>query len=129
MLGRYPVNGALDLAAVHRHAVAGLKVSRAADFHDLAVVVLDDLVALDDIRAHQTNLAVRLETLELRRRNLREIALFDIQLTGERNLAAACFLIARIVRHFELLALTLRIVSDNQLDRLGDCHAAQRGLV
>ena len=42
------------------------------------LVVLDDLVALDDIRAHQTNLAVRLETLELRRRNLREIALFDI---------------------------------------------------
>ena len=129
MLGRYPVNGALDLAAVHRHAVAGLKISRAADFHDLAIVILDDLVALDDIRAHQSNLAVRLETLELRRRHLSEIALFDIQLTGERNLAAACFLIARIVRHFELLALTLRIVGDNQLDRLGDCHAAQRGLV
>ena len=129
MLGGYPVDGALDLAAVDRHAVAGLEVGGAADLDDLAVVILDDLVALDDIRAHQTDLAVRLETLELRGRNLGEVALFDIQLAGERYLAGAGFLIARIVRNLELLALTLRIVGDDQLDRLGDSHAAQRGVV
>ena len=94
----------LTLRPSDRHAVAGLEVSGAADLDDLAVVVLDDLVALDDIRAHQTDLAVRLETLELRGRNLGEVALFDIQLAGERYLAGAGFLIARIVRYLELLA-------------------------
>ncbi len=51
VLGRYPVDGALDLATVDRHAVTGLEVCGAADLDDLAVVILDDLVALDDIRA------------------------------------------------------------------------------
>ena len=45
-------------------------------FHDLAVAASPAIVALDDIRAHQTNLAIRRDagTLEA---EPREIALFD----------------------------------------------------
>ena len=129
MLRGHPVDRALDLAAVRRHAVAGLEVSRAADLDDLAVFVLDDLVALYNIRAHQTHLAAGLEALELRGRHLGKVALFDIHLARERNLARARRFVARVVRHLKFLALVRGVVGDDQLDRLGHRHAAQRGLV
>ena len=43
-----------------------------------AVVVFNDVGQANDIRAHQTHLSVGTETVELRRRDLREIARFDI---------------------------------------------------
>ena len=123
------MNGTLDLAAVYRHTVAGLQIGGAVQLNDLTVLVGDDLVALDDICTHQANLAVGLEALELRRRYHREVALLDIQLTGERYVTAACGLVLGVIGQGEDLGLILRVVGNNHLDGLGDSHTTDCSLV
>ena len=84
-----PMNGALDLSSINGIAVFGFEIGSAMQLLDRAVIVLDDLVATNDIRAHQANLAIGLHTEELGRRNLCKIVRIDIDLTGKCNLASA----------------------------------------
>jgi hypothetical protein len=119
------MDGALDLAAVDGGAVTGLQISGGKDLLDGAVLVLDDLLTLDDIRAHQTNLAVGLETEELRRGNLGEIIGVDIDLTGHNYVTCAKFFLLRMIGNGEGLFHILGVIVDNYLDRLGDSDTAQ----
>ena len=121
------MDGALDLAAVNRVAVAGLEVGGAAQLDDVALLVLDNLVALDDVGAHQADLAVRFHAEELRRRYLGKVVRVDVELAGERNLSDAGLLILRDVGQLEILFLVLRVVGDDHLDRVQDGDAALGG--
>ena len=129
MHSRYPVDGALDLAAIGRHTVRGLEVCGALQLDNFAVFILHDLVALHNISAHQAHLAIRLEALELRGRNLGKVALFNVNRAGKGDLAGAGRLVTRVVRHLKILGLICRIIRNGQLDRFGDRHAAQGGFV
>src|SRR5699024_10346446 len=88
-VGRYPVNGALDLTAVGRHTVAAFEIGGANYFLYSAVRIIFNVLAANDIRAHQPHLAVRLQAEIFRRRAGREVLGVDIQITGESDLTGA----------------------------------------
>src|SRR5208282_2766033 len=98
MLGRYPVDGALDLAAVRGVAAAGLGVVGAVQLGDLAGArVLDHVDALDEEGPAQPNFASRPQAEELLGRVLAEVVALDIEYAAERYLAGAGGRVFRVV--------------------------------
>ena len=57
---------ALNLTAVYGHIVLGLKIGCTMHLYDITSVILDYLIALDDVRTHQAYLTVGLHSEELR---------------------------------------------------------------
>ena len=120
--GTDPVDGTLDLAAVDGVAVAGLEVGGAVDGCDAAVGVLLDALALDDISTHQTDFAADGQTLELGRRHLGKVLVLDPQLTGKGDFTGGgivCLTVG-VVGNVEILGLVLRVVVDDEFDRVED---------
>ncbi len=68
-----------------------------AQFDEVAVGVLDQLLALDDADAAQAHLALRLQAVEALRRHFGEILALDPQLARERHLARAEAFVLRVV--------------------------------
>ena len=92
-----PMNCSLYLSSVGGISVSCLKITSTTYFFYASVLVLDDLIALDYICAHKTNLPVGLESEELGRRNLSEVIGIYIKLTGKRNFSCSAFGILGIV--------------------------------
>ena len=118
------MNSSLHLSAVYGHTVAGLKICGTADLCNLSFCVLYDLVALNDVAAHKSNLTVWLHTEELGRRYLCKIISIDVKLSCEGHLACACLGVGRIVGKLKILYLVLGIVGYNNLDGIEYCNAA-----
>ena len=123
------MNSSLHLSAVGGHTVAGFDISGTTDLLDRAVLILDYLVALNDISTHKANLAVGLHTEELGRGYLSKVVSIDIKLLGERNASGAKLGVLRIVGKIEILGLILGIVGDNYLDRMKNSNSSFGGLV
>ena len=87
MLGREPVQRRLGPAAVGRVAAARLRVVGAAELDDLAVRVLHDVGAGDEVGVAQAHLAARGEAEELARRVLHEVVALDPELAREGHRA------------------------------------------
>ena len=123
------MDGALDLAAVHGIAVAGLQVGGAAQFGHVARLIAEHLVAAHDVGAHEPYLAAGLEPLELGRRHLGKVGPLDPQLPAEGNLAGggvASFPVG-VVGDVKILHLVGGVVGDGQLDGIGDRHPPGSG--
>ena len=118
---------ALDLAASRSTARLGFKIRGAAELDNIAVCILHDFLALDDVRMLEADLPARLEAEILLRRLLHKVFLLDIDLAGERHEAAAT--VHRIVVSQQVLLFILRIVRDDDLQRTQHCHDAIRMLI
>ena len=109
------MNSSLHLSAIGGHTVAGFEIGGTTDFGNVSVFILYNLVATNDVSTHKTNLAVRLHSEELGRRNFGEIIGIDIELLGERKSSCTCIGISGIVRYLEILNLILGIVGNYNL--------------
>ncbi len=104
---RYPVNGSPYLAAIGRLATAGLRIVRAMDFGDLAIVIFDDIDALDEEAPSQADFPPWSEAEILLGWILVEITALDIEFAREGDLASAGLRILRIIDRVQLLAFPL----------------------
>ena len=110
---------ALDGAPFARGRVRGGVVG-ALELNDAAVLVLDHLIALDDVGVLEAHLAVRLEAEELLWGVLHEVRAVDIKLAGERHLARGALRLRRVQRTVEPFDLAFRIVGEGDLDGILD---------
>ena len=84
-----PMDGALDLAAVGRVAAARGWVITAVQFHDLAVGILDHVLAFNEVSIAQAHFAPGGETVVLGGRFFAEIIFFDVDHLREGHFARA----------------------------------------
>ena len=129
VLHGHPVNGGLHLAVAIGHTALGQRVIGAVNLRDLAVLVLHDVRALDDVGVFQTHLTVNGEAVEFLVGIFAEVGTLYPQLLGKRNLTGACTLVLGIVDSIHHLHLILWIVVDDELHRVEDGHRADGGLV
>ena len=95
----------------------------------LPVVVLDHLVAGDEVRRAQPDLAAGRQAEELLGRVLHEVVALDPELAGERHLARPGRLVLRVVGDLHLLDLALGVVLDDDLEGVEHAEAAKRRAV
>ena len=126
---RYPVDGALDLAAIGSFATLALRVVDAVNHLHLAVGVLFDALASHEVGALQTDFAFRLQAEVLLRRFFHKVVGFDVEFAAERYLARACVRIVRVIFHFDHFNLAGFPVVDYELDRIDHGHHAVGCLV
>jgi len=112
-----PVDHAFDFAAFGVFA-QGVGVVAAPQFGDVAVGILDDFVALDNVRTAQTDFAACYQTLEFRRWDFGKIIPFDQYDFGKRHDAFAQLRFLRMIADFQLFRLVFRIIVDNHAQRL-----------
>ena len=94
---------------------------------DGAVVVLDDLVALDDVGVLEAHFSARLQAEELLRRLFHEVFLLDVDDARERHVAVAA--VHRIVVGDEHFLMVFRHVRQHDLQRMQHGHDAVGMLV
>ncbi len=94
------MNDAAHLAPFRIHA-QGVGIVAAAQFDDLAGVVLDRLVAADDVGIAQTDLATEHQALVFLVRRLAEVILIDVQFAGQFQSARAETLVLRMIGRLE----------------------------
>ena len=91
---------------------------------DIAVLVLLKSHALYEICILKTNLVAREQSEILLRRLLHEVLSLYIQILAECYLSASELLVLLIVLDIEVLNLILRIVVDDKLYRINNCHVS-----
>ena len=96
---------------------------------DLALGVLNDLAASQEIRIAQANLSARRKPEEFLRRVLHEIFLLDIELASELDLSRTGRRIVGVIDRLQFFNLPFRIILDHDLERTKHRHPPQRGLV
>ncbi|MNQ78863.1 hypothetical protein D3C85_937860 [compost metagenome] len=121
-----PVDRAFDFTAGEAAAAFGLDIISTVQLNNVAIRILDEVVALDEVGVFQTHFVAREETEILRRRIFHEIVLLDVDLAGERNHAVAHFRVLGIVLRLQHLRTILRIVSDDNFKRIEHAHRAER---
>ena len=90
----------------------------------IAVLVLFKTGAGYKVSAHKTNLVAREQTEVFARRLLHEILALNVKLSAKRNHTGSKLWILQVVRNLQQLGLAFRIVVDDQLHRIQDCHHA-----
>ena len=88
-LGGKPMYRALNLTAVYGHIVLGLKIGCTMHLYDITSVILDYLIALDDVRTHQAHLTVGLHSEELRGGYLCKVVRINVKLSGKGQFTCA----------------------------------------
>ncbi len=117
------MNCPLNLAPIWRVTTTSLWIISTVNFfHHPAFGVFYKIYAADDIAVSQAYLAIRRQSVILRRWFLAEIIPFNIDLTGERNQSAASRRVFRIVDGFQFFNLSFRIIYNHHLDRINDAH-------
>ena len=126
--GADPVQRALHLAVRALAARAAVHVHGALQLHDLAVFVLDKVLALDDVRALQANLPAGGQAEELLDGFLHEVLFFDVQLAAEGHGAGAHLGMVGVVLHLQRIQLILGPVDERDLQRIHHGHGPGRGV-
>src|SRR5687767_8856938 len=85
--------------------------------------------ALHDVAEPEPHLVAREEPEEPFRRLILVILALDPELARERHRALAEERLLRMVGHFHVLFLALRVVVDDELDRVEHRHAPRRDVV
>ena len=109
------MDSTLDLSAVGGISAAGLKVGGTVYLFYAAVFVFDDLLALDDISAHETHLKPRTHSEELRGRHFGKITFLYIKLFCKGQRPCSRVFIRGIIRHGEVFGLILGVIVDYNL--------------
>ena len=118
------MDGALYLALTEAGTALGSRIVGCVYDRDIAVLIFLKACTGYKVRTHKTNLVAREEAEVFARRLLHKVLTLNIKLSAERNHAGAKLRILQIVRNLEHLCLTFRIVVDDQLHRIQDCHHA-----
>ena len=121
----------LHLAAIGGLATLGLRVVCGENLDHVARFILHDVGGGDEEGSTQTHLLAGREAEVLRWGDLAEVVLFDPELAGEGHLANTVGFILGVVDHIEVFddrgaVLVGGPVSDGELERLRDGHAALR---
>ena len=116
------MNGTFYFSAVRCVSALGLGIVSGMDHSDVAILVLLAAGAGHKVSVHKTYLIAREETEIFLRRLLHEVLSLDVKLFAEGNLTASKRLVLQIVRSGQVLNLSFRIVVDDQLYRMKDCH-------
>ncbi|MNL49102.1 hypothetical protein D3C87_1720090 [compost metagenome] len=93
-------------------------------FGDFAVCIFHYIIALDNVRAFQTDHFTGSEAEVLLRRYLHEIFFFNKNLTGERNIAVAGRNIFRVVFTVAHFRNAIREVGNDHFQRIEHDHSA-----
>ena len=108
------MDGAFDRAPFASSRLRG-RVVGALELDNIALGILDDLLALDDVGVFQTNLSVWFEAEELLRSVLHKVVALDVEFSRERNLAGGSLLLGRVERAVEPLHLARLPVGEGDL--------------
>ena len=119
------MDGALDLAAVGALAAAARGIVGAAQFHQIAGIVVHGLAAGDEIGVPQAHFRAGRQTVVLFGRLLAEVVALDPQLTREGHGAAAVGGIFGMPGHLELFHLVFGVVFDDHLHGVQHGHGAR----
>ena len=98
------------------------RVVGAPQLDNVAISILDDLLALDDVGVFQTNLSVWFEAEELLRSVLHKVVALDVEFSRERNLAGGSLRLGRVERAVEPLHLARLPVGEGDLQRFLNDH-------
>ena len=129
VVGRYPVECALHLAVGALKAALAERVVLGLNLHDVALGILCAASALHDVGVLQTYLLARSHAEEFFRSILHEVVALDPKIAREGDGVCAVSLVLRVVNSLHLLSLTLRIVGDDEFNRVEHSRHAQRTLV
>ena len=119
----------LHAATVRRRTTTRLGIIGTTQLNDLAILVLNNLLAADQVRIAQTHLLTRRQTIVLLGRLLHKVVAVDIDLTREGHLACTCSLVLGVVDAGEVLGLILGIVGNRNLQRLQNSHTTLSSLI
>ncbi|MNJ63007.1 hypothetical protein D3C77_588680 [compost metagenome] len=107
-------------------ATLRLGIIGTVNFEYIAFRILHDIVAFDEISMLQTNFIAREQAEIFAWRILHEIFTFNIDFAGERNLTMPHFRILTVILCFQQLALSFRIVRDDDFERIENRHRSRR---
>ena len=124
MLRRHPMDRRFHFAAVRCVAAARIRVIRAVNLHHVASIILDHAGAFHQVGIAQPHFVTRKQPEVLGRRRLAEIILFDIEHSGKGYRARTCRWILGIVDRLHLFHQVVRVIVDDQLERIEHSHAA-----
>ena len=124
-----PMDSTLYFSAVGRHTAARFKVGSTKHLGNNAVFVCKDILALNDISAHKTNLAALLHTEVLGRRIERNVITVDIKMLCKGNVTSARFGIGGVVGQREVFLLVFGIICNGYLYGVKHRNAAESSLV
>ena len=116
----HPVNGSLDLAAGEAAAALCLGIIGHMNCRNIAVLVLVEADAFDEIGVHQAHFVAGEETVIFFGRLLHKIILLDPELTAEGDLPLAQLRVLQVIVSLEHLHLAFGIVVNDQLKRMQD---------
>ncbi len=119
----------LHLAVSSGKSAACIGIIGRTDFGDVAILILYNARAFDDVSTFETHFLVGRETEELLGRILHEVVALNPKFTTERHLVSTLGGILRVVVHDHGLGLSLGIVLQNKLDRILDYAHTSGGLV
>ncbi len=125
----HPVQGGLHLPTVRRIAAAAGWIIGATQLHHVALRVLHDLAAGDEIGIAQPHLSPHRHSEELVRRVLHEVVALDENLAAEAKGARAGTRVRRMVDGFQLFDVVLGKILDHELERPQHRHAPLGHLV
>ncbi len=108
--------------SVRRIAAAAFRVIFTVDLSDFSVSVFLAAGACHKIRALKTNFITRIEALILWRGGFHEVIRFNIQLTRKAYLSRSGGFIQGIIFYFKHFRLPFRVVRNDKLDGIENCH-------
>ena len=121
MVGRNPVQGSLHLAVGTFHSALADRIVFCLNLDDVSFCILGASGTLHNIGIFQTNLLAGSHAEELLWSIFHEVATLYPQILAEGNGVCTVSLVLRIVDSFHFLALSLRIVGDNEFHRVEYC--------
>jgi len=124
-----PVDCGLDFSSVGGFSASGGRVISAVKFEDIAGGVFDDVFTFDEITVAQTDFPAGRQAVKLFGRVFHKVVPLDVQYFGEGNLACSGGWIFRIVNRFEHFSLSVRIIGQDDFERIEDGHDTRRGFV
>ena len=129
MLCRHPMDNALHTATITRRAFARHRVVRAAQLNNIALLVLDNLIALDKVRVAQAHLVTRRKAEVFLWRILHKVVTLDVDNLREWNLTHTCLFVLRVIDSLTHLDLALLPICDNHFERVQYCHSTLGNLI
>ena len=127
--GAQPVDGDFDLAAVGGFSAQAFGVVGASHLEDVAVLVLVDADAFEEIGVAQAHFAARGEAEEFFGGVFHEIGAVDPELAGEGEFSGTHGLVGGVPWGVEPFDLAFGVIFDDDLEGLGDAHDARGDVV
>ena len=122
MCCRDPVDGCLHLAICTGESALCIRIVRAVNFDDGAAGILYHFFTFDDVGVAEADFGAGGETVIFRRRHFTEIVRFDVEFAAKGDLPRTGRCVFGIIDCFEKFRLTLRVIGNNDFDRMQHSH-------